>query len=110
MGRTQAPQGRAKKLGTVVVDATGVIQPERNALEHLDVDYPWAWFSPTEDAEQQAAEGSRKEARDIIIRLVSAEVVLVRQGYLVRYPPDGFLLKKVEDENGKKKNIGVTDR
>src|SRR5579859_8161124 len=89
-----------------LVDTTGIIQPKRNSLEHLggNHQYWWSMSSPSEAAEMLAAHQGRQEVRDILTRLVGAEIKLVQEGYAVRRAPDGLKNKSVLVE-GKKKII-----
>jgi site-specific DNA recombinase len=80
------------KLGVNVLDASGIIQPEKNSLEHLNV-------------ETYKAEA---EVRDILTRLIGAEISLVQDGYAMRSAPDGLKNKHVIVE-GKKKVIREED-
>ena len=83
-------------LGVEVVDTYGIIQPKKNTLEHLGgFEYPWSVYSPSEASEMMAAFGGKQEGRDILTRLVGAEIRLVQEGYAVRRAPDGMVNKKV---------------
>lgn len=87
---------RLEKLGVQVWDTQGIIQPKKNTLEHLgDFKYKWSYYSPSEGAEMLAAHQGKQEWRDIINRLIGAEIQLVRAGYSVRRAPDGLKNKIV---------------
>jgi DNA invertase Pin-like site-specific DNA recombinase len=82
--------------GIDLVDTTGIIQPKKNTLEHLgDYQYSWSIYSPSEAAEAVEALKSKAEARDILTRLVGAEIQLVLEGYAVRRALDGFQNKQI---------------
>ena len=95
-------------MNVQVWDTYGIIQPKQNTLEHLGFQYKWSVYSPSEAAEMFAAYSGKQEAREILTRLITAEVNLVREGYKVRPPNDGFLNEKVLID-GKKKVIEVPD-
>ncbi len=82
------------KIGVQILDAYGTIQPERNTLEHLGIEYEWSRFSPSEAAEISEAQKGKTDARDILTRLVGAEIGYVRDGWAGRRAPDGLRNKK----------------
>ncbi len=87
---------RLASIGVQIVDTYGVIQPEKNFLEHLgDFKYKWSVYSPTEVAEMLGAYGAEQEGRNILTRLIPAEIRLVQEGYSVRQAPDGLKNKTV---------------
>lgn len=95
-------------FGIKLVDSYGLIQPQINTLEHLGIEYEWSKYSPSEIAEKLKADVSRDEVRTILTRLIGREIELVREGYHIGAPSDGYLNKKVFVA-GKKKNIQVPD-
>ncbi len=97
---------KLEREGIVLADTTGIIQPKRNSLEHLggNHEYWWSMSSPSETAEMLAAHQGRQEVRDILTRLVGAEMKLVQEGYAVRRAPDGLKNSSVLVD-GKKKII-----
>ena len=101
-------KGRIERLGVVVVDSYGLIQPKRNTLEHLGFEYDWSIYSPSEAAELLEAHRGKQEVRDILTRMIGAEIKLTQDGYKVRQPADGYINKRVEVE-GKKRVIEVAD-
>ncbi len=59
-----------RALDVALIDTTGIIQPERNRLEHLGVEYNWSIESPSHYAEIFMAEKARTEASDILTRTI----------------------------------------
>ncbi|PCH68866.1 MAG: hypothetical protein COC12_09660 [Rhodobacteraceae bacterium] len=96
-----------RELKVVLVDTTGIIQPERNRLEHLGVEYQWSIDSPSHYAEIFMAEKARVEASDILTRTIGQQIQLTRDGYQCRNPNFGFRNVKITTEDGKKKTIMV---
>src|SRR3989344_1534319 len=92
------------KYGTDVVDVYGVISQQRvNTLEHLGIKFKWSEFSPSFVTELLVAEQSKTEVREILTRLIGAEIRYVRSGYRVRPAPMGFVNQKVDTaEQGKR--------
>ncbi len=89
--------------GVQLVDVYGVIGTKTvNTLEHLNVKYPWSEFSPTWITELLEAERARGEVRDILSRMIGAEIRYVRMGYRVRPSPPGFINEKIETPVGKR--------
>ncbi len=86
---------RMAELGVNIVDSRGIIQPERNTLDHLGLEYEWSKYSPSEAAEILAAITANQELRNMLTRMVAKQALLVRDGYKVRQPADGFLNKKI---------------
>lgn len=101
---------RLKEMGVELVDTTGIIQPDMNTLAHLGQSYKWSVYSPSQQAEAFESEKGKAEARDILTRMIGAQIRLVQEGYATRRPPDGFLNKDlIEPETGKKKVIRIPD-
>ena len=89
-------KNRLEDLGVQIADVEGLIQPKKNTLEHLgDFKYKWSVYAPSESAEMLAAYGGKQEARDILTRLIGAEIRLVQGGYKVREANDGFVNRKI---------------
>ncbi|MEL6414272.1 MAG: recombinase family protein [Pseudomonadota bacterium] len=88
---------------------TGIIQPERNRLEHLGVEYQWAIDSPSHYAEVFMAEKARAEASDILTRTIGQQIQLTRDGYQCRSANFGYRNQKVSTPDGKKKTIMMPD-
>lgn len=97
---------KLEEMGVALVDTTGIIQPKRNSLAHLGEEYkfPWSIYSPSEAAETLEAYKGKAEVRDILTRLIGAEIKLVQDGYAVRDAPDGLKNKKIIVD-GKNKTI-----
>ncbi len=92
-----------EKYDVQLVDIYGVISSQKvNTLDHLGVEYKWSVYSPTQKAEILEAERAKDEMRDIMSRMIGAQIRYARMGYWVRKPPFGFDNKKVETANGKR--------
>lgn len=86
---------------TQLVDIYGVISTQKiNTLEHLGISYEWSVYSPTKNSELLEAERASDEKRDIMSRMIGAEIRYARMGYWMRKPPIGFTTEKVETMNG----------
>jgi site-specific DNA recombinase len=91
------------KYGVRLVDIYGVIgAKDVNTLEHLGVEYNWSVYSPTKKSEILEAERAKDEMRDIMSRMIGAEIRYVRLGYRVRQAPYGYVNEKVETSHGKR--------
>ena len=86
-----------------LVDIYGIISTQQiNTLEHLDIKYDWSVYSPTKKTEILEAERAKDEMRDIMTRMIGAEIRYVRMGYRVRRAPYGYQNVKVETPHGKR--------
>lgn len=91
------------KYGVRLVDIYGIIgAKDVNTLEHLGVEYSWSVYSPTKKAEILEAERAKDEMRDIMSRMIGAEIRYVRMGYRVRQAPYGYQNEKVDTPHGKR--------
>ena len=90
------------------VDSYGIIQPSQNTLEHLHVEYPWSRISPSETTELVMAQEGKNEVNRILTRMIGSEINLVREGYHVGAPKEGFVNERIFVE-GKKKPIQKAD-
>ena len=91
------------QMGVNLVDNYGIISQQRvNTLGHLDIKYSWSEYSPSQKTEYLEAERAKDELRDILTRMVGAEVRYTRLGYWMRQAPYGFESEKVETRNGKR--------
>ena len=99
-------KAQLEKLGVQAIDAYGTIQPNQNTLSHLggDFKYKWSIYSPSEAGEMLASHEGKQEVRNILTRMIGAEIRLVQEGYAVRRAPDGLTNKRVFVE-GKEKVI-----
>ncbi len=89
--------------GITLVDTYGVISQEQvNTLEHLGHSYKWSTYSPSRKSEMLEAERSKDEVRDILSRVIGAEIRYTQMGYYMRRPPYGFISEKVETQHGKR--------
>jgi len=87
----------------MLVDIYGVISSQKvNTLDHLNVEYKWSVYSPTKKAELLEAERAKDEIRDIMSRMIGAEIRYARMGYWVRRPLFGFNNVHVETQDGKR--------
>jgi hypothetical protein len=92
-----------ERYGVKLVDIYGIISQKKvNTLEHLGVSYDWSEYSPTKKVEYLEAERAKDELRDIMSRMIGAEVRYTRMGYWMREPPFGFMSEKIDTPNGKR--------
>jgi len=101
-------KGRLTHMGVQLADAYGVIQPEQNTLAHLGFEFDWSKRSPTATAQIMEAQRAKDEVTDILTRMIGAEIQLVKEGYKVRPPTDGFINEHIMVD-GKKKVIESPD-
>lgn len=73
-----------------------------NTLDHLDIEYKWSKYSPSQKSEYLEAERAKDELRDILTRMIGAEVRYTRLGYWMRQSPLGFDSQKIETKHGKR--------
>ena len=86
-----------------LVDIYGIISAEKvNTLDHLGFEYKWSKYSPSKKSEILEAERSKDELRDIMTRMISAEIRYTQMGYWMRQPPHGYLSEKVDTNQGKR--------
>lgn len=86
-----------------LVDIYGIIGNQQvNTLEHLGLEFPWSIYSPTHKAELLEAERAKDEIRDILSRMIGAEIRYVRMGYPLGIPAYGYMHEKVETSHGKR--------
>ena len=91
------------KLGVALEDMYGVIGKQQiNTLEHTGFKYYWSEFNPTQKSEYLEAERAKDEMRDIMSRMIGAEIRYTQLGYWMRQPPYGFMSEKVDTKNGKR--------
>ena len=89
--------------GVGLVDIYGVISDQKvNTLEHVGFEYKWSVFSPSKKTEMLEAERAKDEMRDIMSRMIGAEIRYTRMGYWMRRPPYGFLSEPLDTQNGKR--------
>ena len=92
-----------EKYGVKLVDLYGVISQQKvNTLEHLGVKYRWSEYSPSQKMEFLEAERAKDELRDIMSRMIGAQVRYTRMGYWMRSAPYGYKSRRVETGNGKR--------
>lgn len=91
------------EYGVKLIDLYRIIGNETiNTLDHLGVKYKWSEFNPTFKSELLEAERSKDEIRDILTRMIGAEIRYTRIGYVVRQPILGYVNKKVDTSHGKR--------
>lgn len=87
--------------GVQLVDIYGIIGAQKvNTLEHLGLSYKWSVYDPTKNSEILEAERASDEKRDIMSRMIGAEIRYTRMGYWMRRPPFGLVSQKVETIHG----------
>jgi hypothetical protein len=92
-----------EKYGVKLVDIYGIIGSKKiNTLDNLGVSYKWSVYSPTQKSEILEAERAKDEIRDIMSRMIGAEIRYARLGYWVRNSPFGYASEKIETMNGKR--------
>ena len=92
-----------RKYGVELMDIHGVISPNKvNTLDHLGIEYDWSGYYPSDKMEMLEAERAKDEMRDIMTRMIGAEVRYTRLGYWMRQPPHGLQSKKIDTENGRR--------
>lgn len=86
-----------------LVDIYGVISAQQvNTLDHLGFEYKWSIYSPSKKSEILEAERSKDELRDIMSRMIGAEIRYTQNGYWMRQPPYGYQSEKVDTNQGKR--------
>ena len=90
-------------MGIALEDMYGVIgKSQINTLEHVGFKYYWSEFNPTQKSEYLEAERAKDEMRDIMSRMIGAEIRYTQLGYWMRQPHYGFRSKSVDTKNGKR--------
>ena len=91
------------RLGIALEDMYGVIGKQQiNTLEHTGFTYYWSEFNPTQKSEYLEAERAKDEMRDIMSRMIGAEIRYTQLGYWMRCPHYGFRSVKIDTKNGKR--------
>ena len=86
-----------------LIDIYGIISSnEVNTLEHLGFQYKWSVYSPSKKSEILEAERSKDELRDIMTRMVGAEIRYTQLGYWMRMSPYGYASRRIETAHGKR--------
>lgn len=87
--------------GVQLVDIYGIIGAQKvNTLEHLGFSYKWSVYDPTKNSEILEAERASDEKRDIMSRMIGAEIRYTRLGYWMRQAPFGLLSQRVDTIHG----------
>lgn len=90
--------------GVSLVDIYGIISSEKvNTLDHLGFEYDWSIYSPSKKSEILEAERAKDEMRDIMSRMIGAEIRYTKLGYWMRRPPYGYQSKSTDSVNGKRR-------
>ncbi len=97
-----------EKLGVQLIDSYGVIQPSKNTLEHLGIEYEWSKIRPSEITELIMAQNGKNEVNQILTRTIGAEIALVRDGYHIGPPREGYINGKMIVD-GRRKPIQTAD-
>lgn len=96
-------KNQLKECNVGLIDVYGVISGEEvNTLEHLGFEYDWSKYSPSKKTEILEAERAKDELRDIMSRMIGAEIRYAQMGYWMRRAPYGFVSEKVETKHGKR--------
>lgn len=91
------------ECGVMLIDTYGIISGEKvNTLDHVGFKYNWSEFSPSKKTEILEAERAKDELRDIMTRMIGAEIRYTQMGYWMRRAPYGFISEKVETRDGKR--------
>ncbi len=92
-----------EQSGVSLIDIYGVISDQKvNTLDHLGFEYNWSVYSPTKKSEILEAERSKDELRDILSRVIGAEIRYTQLGYWMRQTPYGYTSEKIDTQHGKR--------
>ncbi len=92
------------KSNVRLIDIYGIISSQKvNTLEHLGFEYKWSVYSPTQKSEILEAERAKDEMRDIMSRMIGAEIRYTQMGYWMRRQPYGYDSTSIETPNGKRR-------
>ena len=94
-----------KKRGVRMRDVAGIIQPDKNTMENLGLEYKWSHYSPSGTQELLEADRAKDNKRDMLTRMVGQEAINAREGYAVHPAPDGMINKRDHyyGDSGKRK-------
>lgn len=91
------------KLDVTLIDTFGIIDSRRvNTLEHTGFKYYWSDYSPSFKSEILEAEHAKDELRDIMTRMIGAQIRYTQLGYWMRRPPYGFISEMIDTNHGKR--------
>lgn len=91
------------ELGVELIDTFGVIDPRTvNTLEHTGFSYYWSKHRPSFKSELLEAEHAKDELRDIMTRMIGAEIHYAQLGYWMRQQPYGFTSEMIDTVHGKR--------
>lgn len=101
-----------RRRNVTVHDVAGIIQPDKNTMENLGIEYDWSKYSPSETQELLEADRAKDNKRDMLTRMIGQEVINAREGYAVHPAPDGFVNSRehyFEDGKSKKRTTRKRD-
>ncbi len=91
------------ELNVTLIDTFGIIDSRRvNTLEHTGFKYYWSDYSPSFKSEILEAEHAKDELRDIMTRMIGAQIRYTQLGYWMRKPPYGFISEMIDSNHGKR--------
>ena len=91
------------ELNVTLIDTFGIIDTRRvNTLEYTGFKYYWSDYSPSFKSEILEAEHAKDELRDIMTRMIGAQIRYTQLGYWMRMPPYGFVSEMVDGNHGKR--------
>lgn len=91
------------ELNVTLIDTFGIIDTRRvNTLEYTGFKYYWSDYSPSFKSEILEAEHAKDELRDIMTRMIGAQIRYTQLGYWMRMPPYGFVSEMVDSNHGKR--------
>lgn len=92
-----------EQINVSLIDVQGVISGERiNTLAYTGIKFPWSVYSPSTTSELLTAERAKDEVRDILTRLIGAEIAYTRLGYWTKPAPAGYKNVKIDTLHGKR--------
>lgn len=90
-------------LEVTLIDTFGVIDSRRvNTLEHPGFKYYWSDYSPSFKSELLETEHAKDELRDIMTRMIGAQIQYTQLGYWMCKPPYGFVSEVVDTNHGRR--------
>lgn len=90
-------------LGVDLIDTFGIIDPRTvNTLDYTGFSYYWSEHRPSFKSELLEAEHAKDELRDIMTRMIGAEIRYTQLGYWMRQPPYGFMNETIDTNHGKR--------
>lgn len=93
---------KLENSGVRITDIYNTIGEKINTLDHLNTEYEWSNYSPSESAEFEVANQAKADRRNILTQTIGAEITYTRQGYYPRVSPYGYTTSKIETEHGRR--------